>query len=138
MRPIILSGRVIHGDGYGSRLGFPTANLDRRRFVRLSQRPRLGIWAARAELKIINPKARPGRVGQSKVFPAAVVIGPIDKKGLPKVEAHLIGFRGNLYGRAVTLMLRKYLRPFREFADIEALKRQIQRDIAIIKKSRLF
>jgi FAD synthase len=65
---------------------------------------------------------------------AAVVIGPVDNRGLPKIEAHLMGFRGNLYGKKISLQLVKYIRPFRKFKGEKALKTQIQKDIILIKK----
>ena len=120
---MLISGRVLHGDRYGTRLGFPTANLDRRQFRRSRQKPRLGIYAGYAQINKISRK-----------YKAGIVVGPIDKKNLPKLEAHLIGFKGNLYGRSLTLELVRYVRPFRQYKDEAALKRAIKQDLTIIKK----
>ncbi len=122
---IEISGKVVQGDHYGKRLGFPTANLDRREYVRKKLKIRLGVWAGRAELKIQNSKF--------KIYPAGIIIGPIDKKGLPKIEAHLIGFKGNLYGKYLNIYLNKYLRPYKKFKAEEELKKQIKKDIGRIK-----
>ena len=120
-----LSGRVIKGDGYGKVLGFPTANLDRRDYSRKRMNIRLGIYAGFAELnlksKILNLKS-------------AIVIGPVDKIGLPKIEAHLLGFKGNLYGSKISLFLVKYLRGFKRFKTVKILKQQITNDIRQVKK----
>jgi FAD synthase len=122
---IVISGKVVKGDGYGRKLGFPTANLDRRQYVRLKQKPKLGVWAGVVHYQL---KAK-----SYKLFPAGIVIGPIDKNGLPKLEAHLIGFKGNLYGKKITLSLNKFLRKFQKYTTEEALKQQIKKDINKIK-----
>ena len=118
---IRITGKVIYGDSVGKRLGFPTANLDRRGYSRQKIKARLGIYAGWADI---------GPVGVAKSrFKAAIVIGPIDKRRLPKIEAHIIGFSGNLYGKKVSIELHKYIRPFRNFSSQRELKNQIRKDI---------
>lgn len=122
---IEITGKVIHGDHYGRQIGYPTANIDRRDFIRQKLKVRLGVWAGRAELKVKSKKL--------KVWRAAIVIGPIDKTSKPKIEAHLVGFKGNLYGIKLSLTLIKYLRPFKKFNSEELLKKQIKKDINKVK-----
>ncbi|HVY67387.1 MAG TPA: riboflavin kinase, partial [Patescibacteria group bacterium] len=69
-----------------------------------------------------------------KSYRAGIVIGPLDRRGLPKLEAHLLGFAGNLYGRSITLTLKRYLRPFRRYAAAAAISRQIERDLALVRQ----
>ena len=135
MKNYIISGKVIHGEHYGRILGFPTANLDRRSFSRRKMKIRLGVWAGwgcvpfrpersgveKSVVKENRSLHSPselhlglGRDG-TKTYKAAIVIGPLDKSGLPKIEAHLIDFKGNLYGKHLNFILHKYLRPFRKF-----------------------
>ena len=118
---IQISGQVIHGERYGKALGFPTANLDRRSFRLRRTNIRLGVYAGWAELP------------SGKKYRAAIVIGPIYNHHLPKIEAHLIGFKANLYGKKIIIELQKYLRPFRKFKSETALKQQIARDLKKIK-----
>jgi len=116
-----ISGRVIHGENIGKTLGFPTANLDRRGYSHLKKKPKLGVYAGVAILP------------SGKKFKAGIVIGPIDKKGLPKIEIHLIGFKGSLYDTYLNTYLNRYIRPFKKFKSTEELKKQIKRDIKEIK-----
>lgn len=140
---IKISGRVIHGDHFGKVLGFPTANLDRRMYVRQRFKIKFGVYAGRAILPF-----RPERSGaekfikgrflagarDGKIYKAAIVIGPLDKHLLPKIEAHLLSYSGNLYGKKLIIILQKYLRPFRKFKNQAELQRQILKDIKRIKK----
>ena len=115
-----IRGKVIHGDGYGKILGFPTANLDRRDYIRKKMKIRLGVWAGTAS-------------AGSKIYKAGIVIGPLDKQRLPKIETHFIGFKGSLYGKSITIELQKYLRPFKNYGNVNKLKKQIASDVKKIK-----
>lgn len=98
---------------------------------------RLGVWAGSA---VVQARGLPSKAGRGPAlhnprrWPAAIVIGPINKNGLPKIEAHLINFNGNLYGKKIAISLKKYIRPFRKFKEEEQLKKQIKKDLEIIKK----
>ena len=118
----VITGRVVKGRQFGRILGFPTVNLDRRQYAAKKMRVQLGVWAGTAQLP------------SGKIKKAGIVIGPVDTRGLPKIEAHLLNFSGNLYGKKVTLRLHKYLRPFRKYAGIDKLKSQIAEDLLKIKK----
>lgn len=111
-------GKAKKGAGYGRKIGFPTVNLDRRQYSRLRRKPLPGIYAGTARI-----------VGKIKKYKAAIVIGPPERSGLPKIEAHLLGFTGVLYGKRVELSLIKYLRNFMSFTTEETLKGQIVKDI---------
>ena len=105
---------------------------------------RLGIWAGLAQIS--PPPNLPhqgggnknlpslGGRGKGRVYKAAIVIGLLDKTGLPKLEAHLLNFKGNLYGKKVTVSLGKYIRPFKKFKSEPELKKQIRKDILLIRK----
>jgi riboflavin kinase/FMN adenylyltransferase len=144
---ILITGKVIHGQKYGRALGFPTANLDRRDYARRGLKVRLGVYAGGVIVAEANglqnnggqPARRNlGEVGwpplHRKMYVAAIVIGPLDKHHLPKLEAHLIGFKGNLYGKKIVITLGKFIRPFKKFSSEIELKAQIKKDIKNIKK----
>lgn len=137
---ITLTGTAIRGAGLGGKLGFPTANLDRRGYSRLKHKPKLGIYAGMAQilpqaLSPLTKGATPTLVGAGVVYPAAIIIGPKDNKGHPKIEAHLLDFTGVLYGKRLTLTLRHYLRPFMSFRSERDLKIQIRKDLRFVRKA---
>ncbi len=123
MNAIQISGRVVHGKKYGRKIGFPTANLDRRSYSRRKLNIKLGVYAGAVKIEKLKIKN----------YSSGIVIGPIDNRGLPKIEAHLIGFQGSLYGEKITLSLANYLRPFKKFKSELELKKQIQEDLNNIK-----
>lgn len=120
---ILIEGRVIRGTGYGKKLGFPTANLDRKQYAKEGLRVPLGIYAGMAY-----------RYDRKETFKAAIVVGPVDKKKLPKIEAHLLDFSGTLYGKNLLLCLSVFLRPFKTFASEKLLIAQIKKDVKKVEK----
>ncbi len=122
MKTLEYKGFVGHGDDFGKILGFPTANLDRRQWSRQKLKLRHGVYSGTA----ITP---PGQT-----YSAGIVIGPIDRTGKPKVEAHLIGYKGNLYGKRLTINIQQFIRPYKNFSDISQLKAQIAKDIKQVIK----
>jgi riboflavin kinase/FMN adenylyltransferase len=113
-----ISGKVIKGDGYGKKIGFPTLNIDRKNFLTLYKKPRLGVYTGQV---ILNKKK----------YKAGIIIGPLDKKSLPKIEAHVIGYKGNAYGKQVILIVDKFIRKFKEFKSEKMLIAQIKQDLEI-------
>jgi riboflavin kinase/FMN adenylyltransferase len=118
-RPFQLSGEVIRGKARGRTLGFPTANMAAEQEIK----PANGVYAARA------------RVG-SELIDAAVSIGIVptfDNGNDVTVEAHLLDFEGDLYGKTITLEFVKRLRPERRFDGPEALVVQIIEDVKQVR-----
>jgi len=115
-RPHRIRGEVTHGAGRGSGIGVPTANLDAIDTVI----PDDGVYAAHAFIE-----------GDPTPIPAACNIGPNPTFGeqVRKVEAHLIDFRGDLYGRPLELDILARLRPTRRFDGLDDLLAQIRADI---------
>jgi riboflavin kinase / FMN adenylyltransferase len=111
-RPFQVRGEVVHGDGRGGELGFPTANLvPDDRLVRPDQ----GVYAALAD----------GR-------PAAVNIGvrPQFETGRGVlIETYLIDFDGDLYGRELRIDFLQRLRGEKLFPSVETLTEQIAKDV---------
>jgi riboflavin kinase/FMN adenylyltransferase len=115
-RPHRIRGMVGRGAGRGAGLGFPTANL-----VEIDTLiPADGVYAARSFVD-----------GRGPSYPAACNIGPNPTFGEQgrKVEAHLLGFTGDLYNRRVELDFLKRLRDTRRFPGLDGLLRQLRADI---------
>jgi len=117
-RPHELAGTVQRGQRLGRTLGFPTVNLGGIEVLL----PATGIYAARA------------RVG-GEVLPAAAYVGRRPTLGGTElaVEAHLIGFSGDLYGAGIVLELVERVRGDARFANLDALREQLARDIRAVR-----
>jgi riboflavin kinase/FMN adenylyltransferase len=119
-RHYCVSGVVVPGDGRGRQLGIPTANLD---FWPKLLLPATGVYAAYA-------------IVDGQRIPAAANIGyrpTVDGHTL-NVEAHLLNFDGDLYGREIHLDIVARVRDERKFPNLEALVAQIQKDIVEVSK----
>jgi riboflavin kinase/FMN adenylyltransferase len=115
-RPYSISGRVVQGRRLGSQLGFPTANLPLKH-----NRPALwGIFV----VEVIGLAEQP--------LPAVASLGvrpTVVEAGAPLLEVHLLDFAGDLYGAHLQVRFLKKLRDEEKYDDMDALKRQIARDV---------
>jgi len=115
-RPYQLNGVVVEGDRRGRELGFPTANLEPEpnRVV-----PGNGVYAGWVQ------------IGEES-YPAVINIGvrPTFAGALRRIEAHLLGFQGELYGEELAIDFLVRIRDEQRFATTEALTGQISRDVA--------
>ncbi len=114
-QPYRLRGLVVEGAARGRQLGFPTANLDRIDTVV----PGFGVYAGWSLL----PSGR---------WPSAIHVGPCPTFGemRARVEVHLIGFSGSLYGQLLEVDFLTRLRDILAFPDVGSLTRQLQQDVA--------
>ena len=114
--PFHMRGTVAHGDKRGRLLGFPTANLvpDPRLVV-----PDHGIYACRAEVG-----------GEELVAAVNVGVRPTFKTGRGLlVEAFLLDFDRDVYGRELRLDFLERLRGERRFENVDALVAQMGDDV---------
>jgi riboflavin kinase / FMN adenylyltransferase len=112
-----LSGTVVHGDERGRELGFPTANLVPEEALVC---PGHGVYACVAESEAFGRRA------------AAVSIGvrPTFNTGRGElIEAYVLDFAGDLYGRELRLDFLDRLRGERRFEDPAALIEQMHQDV---------
>jgi riboflavin kinase/FMN adenylyltransferase len=115
--PFQMRGTVVDGDKRGRTLGFPTANLvpDPRLVV-----PDHGVYACHAEVD-----------GAAHIAAVNVGVRPTFKTGRGLlVEAFLLDFDGDIYGRELRLHFLERLRGERRFDTVEALVEQMDRDVA--------
>lgn len=118
-QPFQMVGLVTEGAGRGRQLLVPTANLSNV----ASLIPRHGVYGGVVRV-------------DGQVVKAAVNIGPNPTFGelQSKIEMHLIGWQGDLYGRHLACDLLTWVRETQKFHSKEELLKQIQTDIAIINQ----
>jgi len=114
-----VKGIVITSAKRGRKLGFPTANIDIRRQQAL---PGDGIYATIADV-------------DGRRFASATNVGARPTFGDMRrtVEAYLLNYEGDLYGRELRLDFVQKVRDEQRFASAEELKRQIDRDVREVK-----
>ena len=115
-RRFTYAGAVISGEGRGGKLGFPTANLAPPEGMAV---PGDGIYAAFAHL-------------EGKRLMTAISIGTRPTFGGHDsvVEAFILDYDGNLYGKSLRLEFVRRLRDQVKFDSVDALLEQIDRDVA--------
>jgi riboflavin kinase / FMN adenylyltransferase len=114
-RPYMLRGEVVVGDRRGRSIGFPTANVlpDTDAVI-----PARGVYAGFL------------RFGE-KEYAACTNVGvaPTFGRAESRVEAYLLDFEGDLYGRVVDVSFLKRIREERRFSGVDELIGQIRRDV---------
>jgi len=114
-RPYVLRGEVVVGDKRGRSIGFPTANVlpDADAVI-----PARGVYAGFV------------RVGEEEYAACTNVgVAPTFGRAESRVEAYLLDFDGDLYGRIVDVSFTRRIREEKRFSGVDQLKRQIQRDV---------
>jgi riboflavin kinase/FMN adenylyltransferase len=115
-RPFDLRGPIVRGAERGRSLGFPTANIalgpDR-------TLPAFGVYVTRAYL------------GEG-IYPAVTNIGlrPTFGEDETTVETYILDFEGEVHGQELRIELLHRLRGEMRFPNADALKEQIEKDIA--------
>ena len=115
-RDYTILGTVVAGGKIGKKLGYPTANLS----AHSEQFPPNGVYFAEATL-------------DGALYPGVVNLGyrPTVSSGKPErvLEIYLLDFDRDIYGKDVEVRFIRYLRPEQKFDSLEALVRQIERDV---------
>jgi riboflavin kinase/FMN adenylyltransferase len=114
-RSFSLCGRVSRGAGRGTKLDFPTANLDIDPEQAL---PADGVYATWAYI-------------DGKAYESMTNIGrrPTFGGGESAVEVYILGYQGDLYGQELKIDIIERLRGEKQFDSAEALRQQIAKDI---------
>ncbi len=104
-----VTGVVIRGDGYGRTLGYPTANIE-------LMEPLSGVFSGVV-------------VFENTTYPAAIFA--TEKR--PILEAHLLDFDGDLYGKQLSVSIGEKIRDARDFDTEEELKDAIAGDVQKVR-----
>ena len=114
-RPYSMSGKVVHGAKRGRELGYPTANVHMRH-----ERPALsGVYAVKLDglPSVANLGIRPTIVGVPKLL----------------LEVNVLDFSEDLYGQHVRVEFLHKIRDEMKFDNLDALKTQIGKDVAVAR-----
>ncbi|SEB39523.1 bifunctional riboflavin kinase/FAD synthetase [Rhodobacter sp. 24-YEA-8] len=112
-----IEGAVIHGEKRGRELGFPTANMD----LTGLHLPRFGVYAVRVDV-LSGPQEG------SYMGAASLGVRPMFNGVAPNLETYLLDFKGDLYGRHLSVALVEFLRPELKFDGLPALIAQMNQD----------
>lgn len=114
--PYILTGKVIHGDKLGTKLGYPTANLyisEKEKLI-----PMEGVYAVKTEI-------------EDEEFDGMMYIGKkptvSDQAGI-NIEINIFDFNQNIYDKTIKINIIKYLRNDLKFDSLDQLKEQLAID----------
>ena len=116
-----VTGRVVHGRGQGGDFGFATANLDLSECAVML--PKEGVYGAYAYVDE-RPYAAAVNVGAAKSFADAT----------SPLEAHLLDFEGDLYGKQIRIEFMQWLREPRVFATNEELISTVMGNIDYVRE----
>ncbi|HZP25538.1 MAG TPA: bifunctional riboflavin kinase/FAD synthetase [Dehalococcoidia bacterium] len=115
-RTYSLSGPVVVGERRGRQLGFPTANIGIAHDLAL---PAYGVYITRAHLDGVAYQSSTN-IGVRPTF---------EEEAWPTIEAYLLDFQGDIYGRQVQLDMLHRLRDELKFDRIEELVAAIEGDV---------
>ena len=119
-RPYSIKGEVVRGKQLGTDLGFPTCNIKPQR-LRI---PLHGVYAC--EVRLVD-----------RYRPAAVNIGyrpTVTESGEALLEAHILDFNEDLYGKTIEVIFRQKIREETKFSGLEELKRHISADVEQVRE----
>ena len=111
----MLNGKVIRGENFGSKIGFPTANIEIKESYKLI--PKTGVYVVKTTIDnvafygMMNIGFRPTLGGKDKT-----------------IEVHLFNFKKDLYGETITVKLLYFLRNEKKFDTVEMLSNQLAVD----------
>ncbi|WP_343192282.1 bifunctional riboflavin kinase/FAD synthetase [Buchnera aphidicola (Formosaphis micheliae)] len=117
--PFSISGKVIHGRKKGRKIGFPTANISLSQYIS----PVTGVFAVKIPKLLTKYIYGIANIG----------IKPSFSNQLQQLEVHLFDITIDLYTQNIEVILCKKIRDEKTFSSIEELKKQISKDILIVR-----
>ncbi|HEX9804282.1 MAG TPA: riboflavin kinase [Candidatus Dojkabacteria bacterium] len=110
---LIIRGKVLRGSGDGTKLGFPTLNVELTSELEIE----FGVYAARVYIK-------------NDLYEGVLHYGPrlVFDESNPQLEVHLFQFSENVYGENVVVEILDFIRPTKNFDSLEPLIEQMSKD----------
>jgi len=116
-----MSGRVVHGNGIGKKMGFPTANIQ----LKHNRPPLSGIFVVNTHIEGLGVLRGVASLG---------VRPTLNQDGKPVLEVHLLEFSQQIYGKHLRVEFLQKLRDEEKYPDLVTLTRQIALDVENAKK----
>ncbi|MCS7202159.1 MAG: bifunctional riboflavin kinase/FAD synthetase [Dictyoglomus sp.] len=117
-----IRGKIVEGEKLGRKIGFPTAN----------------IMPHEKKLFLSNGIYRGKIIIDDKFYTSAIYLGtkPTFNYHDRILEVHILDYNENIVGKEVEITFEEFIREERKFSSVEALKKQILRDIEYIKEKK--
>ncbi|NQU98807.1 EamA family transporter [Candidatus Woesearchaeota archaeon] len=116
LKGLTFKAKVMKGKGRGRRLGFPTANLDRKDF----DIPH-GVYLVKAKYN-------------GKKYKSLMHFGFVETfDEAPRLEIYIGNFKGDIYGKELKVKILKRVRDVKKFETVEELKEQIKEDLKLVR-----
>src|SRR5450759_985271 len=116
-----ISGRVVHGDGLGRKIGYPTANIQ----LKHNRPPLSGIFVVQVHAEGLGVLQGVASLG---------VRPTVKDDANPVFEVHLFEFEQQIYGKHLRVEFLQKLRDEEKYPDVETLTRHIALDVEHAKK----
>lgn len=120
---LCIESEISHGRKLGREMSFPTANQALNEGVVL---PKFGVYISQIEI-------------DGRLYDGITNVGvkPTVGSDRPVCETHILGFKGDLYGKTARLYLKSFLREEKKFSSVKELTMQIAKDIEAVKSNEL-
>ena len=117
-----IEGIVQKGRQQGKKIGFPTCNIDIKDYVIAMP----GVYAVKVKRKNSNKSMKAiANLGYRPTFNQKKIL----------LEVHIFNFSGNLYNKYLSIEFTKFIRKEKKFKNVNHLKKQIQSDLKVAKRS---
>jgi len=117
-----IEGMVQRGRQQGKKIGFPTCNIDIKDYVIAMP----GVYAVKVKQKNSNKFLKAiANLGYRPTFNQKKIL----------LEVHIFNFSGNLYNKHLSIRFTKFIRKEKKFKNINQLRKQIQSDLKVAKRS---
>ena len=117
-----IEGTVQKGRQQGKKIGFPTCNIDIKDYV--ISKP--GVYAVKVKRKNSNKYLKAiANLGYRPTFNQKKIL----------LEVHIFNFSGNLYNKYLSIEFTKFIRKEKKFNNVNLLRKQIQSDLKVAKRS---
>jgi len=121
-RKWLIEGIVQKGRQQGKKIGFPTCNIDIKDYVIAMP----GVYAVKVKRKKSNKSLKAiANLGYRPTFNQKKIL----------LEVHIFNFSGNLYNKYLSIEFTKFIRKEKKFKNVNQLRKQIQKDLKIAKRS---